>query len=763
VALPVNAAPAFNFNDTFESATTKGVVNQSSLSSFNSGETFGMVYAEGSVYYAYYENRSDGKIYVRNSTDKLTWGDPTLVLGKYGGSWQASKVYCPIVWKEGSTYYMIYTGLDSDSVGSVGLATSDLPDRNYTRYSTTTPIYQNVYPNNWSYVGAEAWGIQKISGTYYLWVNNFGGYGAAPTGTGERQLGLITSTDLHTWTADPNNPIFVGQRFCPWMFKVGGYYYLIVTHQYDGTDYAVFELYRDVAPTFYEASREYMGNVLNTPRNTLAFDGVDMDTPALISSDVSFDITENPLQFYYAIYNSSGWRMGSFNLSQSELTNRTLLADVYNTQNNQTANITLDTTVKHNGASSLKFGLSPTVGYTYRIFPNAISGNTSFWIYQSTGTTGSDLTVRFYDDRNTELIYFKSNVSRYFGYKNGSTLYSGSLARSASIWYKVVIDYNTTSEKWGYNVINTTEDLVLESKSDLDFETSGDKVNSIAFYKTTATNNPLYYIDDLQLNGDAIAAVPPVSLFSKNVSSGVAPLSVAFTDTSTNSPTLWNWSFGDGNWSNGTTQNATHTYDFVGTFNSFLIASNAAGNDQSANQTIAIYDPVVADFTATASGNTVTFADLSTGTPTSWVWQYNQHETPGWVQFSTAQNPSYNFVAGTYDINLTATNAAGSDSEVKISFIVTTAGDSGTVFPDTPSDLEAAKARYKANYSTDYAVMSLLWLIPMLIGVALALAAFTGKQTDYTLLMAGVISITIGMIILVVIFGLMSTVGGVMD
>jgi hypothetical protein len=59
--------------------------------------------------------------------------------------------------------------------------------------------------------------------------------------------------------------------------------------------------------------------------------------------------------------------------------------------------------------------------------------------------------------------------------------------------------------------------------------------------------------------------------------------------------------------------------------------------------------------------------------------------------------------------------------------------------------------------------MLVLWLLPLIIGVALALAAFTGKQTDYTLLMAGVISITIGMIILVVIFGLMSTVGGVMD
>jgi peptidoglycan/xylan/chitin deacetylase (PgdA/CDA1 family) len=52
----------------------------------------------------------------------------------------------------------------------------------------------------------------------------------------------------------------------------------------------------------------------------------------------------------------------------------------------------------------------------------------------------------------------------------------------------------------------------------------------------------------------------------------------------------------------------------------------------------------VASFTATSSGATVTFTDQSTNTPTSWTWQYNQHEAPGWVQFSTSQNPSYNFV-----------------------------------------------------------------------------------------------------------------------
>ena len=65
---------------------------------------------------------------------------------------------------------------------------------------------------------------------------------------------------------------------------------------------------------------------------------------------------------------------------------------------------------------------------------------------------------------------------------------------------------------------------------------------------------------------------------------------------------------------------------------------------------------------------TVTFTDLSTNTPTSWNWAY-KNATVGWTQFSTDQSPKFTFPAGTYDINLTATNAGGSDDEIKTSFI----------------------------------------------------------------------------------------------
>lgn len=71
--------------------------------------------------------------------------------------------------------------------------------------------------------------------------------------------------------------------------------------------------------------------------------------------------------------------------------------------------------------------------------------------------------------------------------------------------------------------------------------------------------------------------VTPVAAFSGTPTSGDAPLSVTFTDASTNSPNTWAWDFGDGGTS--TSQNPTHNYASAGTYTVTLTASNYAGSD----------------------------------------------------------------------------------------------------------------------------------------------------------------------------------------
>ena len=63
---------------------------------------------------------------------------------------------------------------------------------------------------------------------------------------------------------------------------------------------------------------------------------------------------------------------------------------------------------------------------------------------------------------------------------------------------------------------------------------------------------------------------------------------------------------------------------------------------------------------------TVKFTDSSSGTPTSWAWDFDNNSTTD----SKEQNPEYIYTTpGVYSVKLTVTNAAGTDDEIKTSYI----------------------------------------------------------------------------------------------
>ena len=101
--------------------------------------------------------------------------------------------------------------------------------------------------------------------------------------------------------------------------------------------------------------------------------------------------------------------------------------------------------------------------------------------------------------------------------------------------------------------------------------------------------------------------------------------------------------------------------------------SNSCGNGGLSSTSVTIApcgSAPVADFsgspTTLCEGNTVSFTDLSTNTPTSWSWTF----AGGTPSSSTAQNPTITYnTAGTYQVQLTATNAFGNDVETKVGYI----------------------------------------------------------------------------------------------
>ncbi len=88
----------------------------------------------------------------------------------------------------------------------------------------------------------------------------------------------------------------------------------------------------------------------------------------------------------------------------------------------------------------------------------------------------------------------------------------------------------------------------------------------------------------------------PVADFTASPSSGNGPLTVRFTDTSLNAPTMWYWDFGDGA-TDASTGSPIHTYTDPGSYTVTLTATNQYGSD-----TITKYDIVTVNGQVMSNG-----------------------------------------------------------------------------------------------------------------------------------------------------------------
>jgi PKD repeat protein len=147
--------------------------------------------------------------------------------------------------------------------------------------------------------------------------------------------------------------------------------------------------------------------------------------------------------------------------------------------------------------------------------------------------------------------------------------------------------------------------------------------------------------------------------FSFSPASPAVGQSVQFTDTSTGAPTSWQWDFGDGGTS--VSQNPSHAFATAGARTITLTITKNSDSD-SASLAISVGAAgLIASFTYSpalpAPGQSVQFADMSSGGPTTWQWTFGDGGT------SAIQNPSHSFTtAGSKTVALTVTNNAASDN-----------------------------------------------------------------------------------------------------
>ena len=307
------------------------------------------------------------------------------------------------------------------------------------------------------------------------------------------------------------------------------------------------------------------------------------------------------------------------------------------------------------------------------------SGNANWGIHQQ-GTYSPDANHRWMgsvamDGRgNIGLAYSVSSTSmfpslRFTGRTAGDALGQMTVSETSIVAGTAA----SNGERWG-----DYASLSVDPSDDCTFWFTGE-------YQTTdgwATR-----IASFQIQCQAIA---PTADFTANTTALCLDeaTTITFSDASTESPTSWAWTFEGGSPATSTAQNPTVTYSAPGTYDVQLVATNAEGANTSTKTdfiTVAsgnCVTPPVANFTANTTAiclgetTTVSFSDASTESPTSWAWTFEG----GNPATSTAQNPTVTYsAAGTYNVQLVATNAGGSNTSTKTDFITVTSAPCGPV------------------------------------------------------------------------------------
>ncbi len=158
-----------------------------------------------------------------------------------------------------------------------------------------------------------------------------------------------------------------------------------------------------------------------------------------------------------------------------------------------------------------------------------------------------------------------------------------------------------------------------------------------------------------------------IANFGSDISSGVLPLTVSFSDSSQGDITTWAWDFGDG--STSTEKNPSHTYENAGSYTVSLTVSGLGGSDTITKENYITVKNVIANFSADVTMGkaplTVSFTDSSQGEIDAWLWKFGDGLA------STAQNPTHVYTSGdSFTVSLFVRGPGGSHTMVKSNYII---------------------------------------------------------------------------------------------
>ncbi|MDK2830431.1 MAG: hypothetical protein PWQ75_183 [Methanolobus sp.] len=248
----------------------------------------------------------------------------------------------------------------------------------------------------------------------------------------------------------------------------------------------------------------------------------------------------------------------------------------------------------------------------------------------------------------------------------------GSLDNDGSLF-----NVNTTEWAW-VSMLQSGESKTVEYSVMVPDDTD-DGVYTISGYVAPEAYNYITVLGDTQVTVSSETSTPEVIAdFTANITSGKVPLTVKFTDKSTNA-TSWQWDFDGDNSIDSTEQNPVYTYQSAGTYTVKLISSSNSDSDvETKTDYITIKSgggssgtSLKADFTVNITSGqaplSVQFTDQSSGNVSAWQWDFDGDN----VIDSTEQDPVHTYTEnGSYTVKLIVyDDDSNSDALTEVAYI----------------------------------------------------------------------------------------------
>ena len=340
----------------------------------------------------------------------------------------------------------------------------------------------------------------------------------------------------------------------------------------------------------------------------------------------------------------------------------------------------------HQASENTSTSRNPDVWGNYIVWEQWIEDNSEIMLFNISNNTPSRIT---FDSDNQQYPSIWEDRIVWTEYRDGY--------RQLSLFNITTgIETNLTSDPWHHGIPVIYGDIIVfENERDY-FDvsliniTSNEEILLTPDTPDTAQTQPAIWDDRIVWKDDqnqgyldiylCTLGIPLPTLtadFMTNITEGMPPLAVEFTETSIGNVVSWWWDFGDGTDSHE--QNPVHTYNDPEIYSVILTVQNPW--QRSAVKMEGLITVGMAprpDFTADVYSGPVPlevqFLDTSTGYPESWLWEFGDGDT------DSGQNPLHVYdIPGSYTVTLTAENKWGNGTTEKESCIVVMDADTHEV------------------------------------------------------------------------------------